>query len=84
VEVTDEMFDAVYAQGDQLLRDAMDLASATGMRITDVRNAAAPGDSILRLKASKTGKRMDFDVSGSPGAAGPDRSAGAPTSTPST
>jgi hypothetical protein len=35
VEVTDAVFEAVYAQGDQLLKDAMDISSATGMRVTD-------------------------------------------------
>lgn len=63
VEVTDAMFKAVYAQADQLLRDAMDLASATGMRVTDVRTIPLPKGDTLRLKASKTGKKADFDIS---------------------
>lgn len=63
VEVTDAMFAAVYEQGDQLLRDAMDLASATGMRITDVRTVPLPPTDVLRLKASKTTKKADFDLS---------------------
>lgn len=63
VEVTDEMFEAVYRQADQLLRDAMDLASATAMRVTDVRTIPLPKSDSLRLKASKTGKKADFDVS---------------------
>lgn len=63
VEVTDAMFEAVYAEGDQLLRDAMDIASATGMRITDVRTISLPPGDELRLKASKTGKKADFSVS---------------------
>lgn len=62
VEVTDAMFEAIYAQADQLLRDAMDLASATGMRITDVRTVPLPHGDVLRLKASKTGKKADFDL----------------------
>jgi hypothetical protein len=41
----------------------MDLASATGMRITDVRTIPLPPGDKLRLKASKTGKKTDFDVS---------------------
>lgn len=61
-EVTDEIFEAIYAQGDQLLRDAMDLASATSMRITDVRTIPLPPSDTLHLKASKTGKKADFDV----------------------
>jgi hypothetical protein len=60
--VTDAMFEAVYAQGDQLLKDAMDLASATSMRVTDVRTVPLPHGDILRLEASKTGKEADFDV----------------------
>lgn len=63
VEVTDEMFDAVYAQGDQVLRDAMDIASATSMRITDVRTIPLPPGDQLRLQASKTGKKTEFTVS---------------------
>lgn len=61
-EVTDEVFEAIYAAGDQLLKDAMDLASATSMRIKDVRSIPLPPNDILRLKASKTGKKVDFDV----------------------
>lgn len=60
--VSDAMFDAVYAHGDQLLRDAMDIASATGMRITDVRTVPLPHGDVLAVKASKTGKKADFDV----------------------
>lgn len=30
--VFDELFEAVYNEGDQLLRDCMDLSTATGMR----------------------------------------------------
>jgi len=62
MEVTDEVFEAIYAAGDQLLKDAMDLASATSMRIKDVRSIPLPPGDILRLKASKTGKKLDFDV----------------------
>jgi hypothetical protein len=42
IPVTDEMFAAVHAQADQVLRDAMDLASATGMRITDGAPSCCP------------------------------------------
>lgn len=62
-EVTDELFAAVYAEGDQVLRDCMDLASATGMRLTDCRTIVLPRGDVLHLKASKTGKKADFDVS---------------------
>ncbi len=61
-EVTEELFNAVYAQGDQVLQDCMDLASATAMRLTDCRTILLPKDDVLRLKANKTGKKGDFDV----------------------
>lgn len=61
-EVSDELFAAVYAKGDQVLRDCMDLSTATGMRLTDCRTILLPKDDVLKLKASKTGKRLDFDV----------------------
>jgi len=65
-EVTDALFDAVYAQADQVLQDAMDIATSTGMRITDVRTVRMPVDGKLRFKAVKTGKWSYFDVSQSP------------------
>jgi hypothetical protein len=61
--VTDELFAAVYAKGDQILRDCMDLASATGMRLTDCVAVLLPKGDTLRLEASKTGKEADFDIS---------------------
>jgi hypothetical protein len=66
MEVTDAMFSAIYAEADQLLRDAMDLASATGMRVTDVRTVPLPSGDVLRLKSSKKGKKSDFIISESP------------------
>lgn len=62
-EVTDDLFEAVYADGDQVLRDCMDLASATGMRLTDCRTILLPKGELLRVEASKTGKAADFDIS---------------------
>jgi hypothetical protein len=62
-EVTDALFDAVYAEAGQMLRDCMDLSTATGMRLTDCRTILLPADNILHLKASKTQKRADFDLS---------------------
>lgn len=56
------LFQAVYDQADQTLRDCMDLASATGMRLTDCRTIPLPPGDMLRLKASKTGKEADFDL----------------------
>lgn len=61
-EVTDALFDAVYREADQMLRDCMDLSTATGMRLTDCRTVLMPQGDKLRLKASKTGKRADFDI----------------------
>jgi hypothetical protein len=56
-KVTDELFEAVYAEGDQLLRDCMDLATATGMRLTDCRTCCCPGAmACCTVEASKTGK----------------------------
>jgi hypothetical protein len=65
-EVTDELFAAVYAQADQVLKDCMDVATATGMRLTDARTVRVPVNGVLRVKASKTGQTMEFDVSSSP------------------
>lgn len=60
--VTDALFDAVYAEAEPMLRDCMDLSTATGMRLTDCREILLPADNILRLKAKKTGKDADFDL----------------------
>jgi hypothetical protein len=65
-DVSDEVFNAIYAQGDQVLRDCMDVASATAMRLTDVRSVALPVAGILGYRASKTGKRAEIDVQQSP------------------
>lgn len=64
-EVTPALFAAVYAKADQVLRDCMDIASATGLRLTDVRTVAVPADGVLRGKASKTGKRFAIDMNDS-------------------
>lgn len=63
VEVTDAAFAAVYPHGDQVLRDCMDIATATGMRLTDCRTVLLPKGDALRVDASKTGKAADFDLS---------------------
>ena len=60
--VTDALFEAVYAQADQVLRDCMDLSTATGMRLTDCRTILMPRGDVLHLEASKTGKHADFDL----------------------
>jgi hypothetical protein len=61
-EVTDELFAAVYAEAEPMLRDCMDLSTATGMRLTDCRTVLLPADNILRVTASKTNKRAGFDL----------------------
>jgi hypothetical protein len=61
--VTDVLFESVYAEAEPMLRDCMDLATATGMRLTDCREVILPADNILRLDANKTGKTADFDLS---------------------
>lgn len=63
VEVTDALFAAVYGQASSLLRDAMDLASATGLRLTDCRTVQIPPGDVLSIKASKTTKRAEFSLS---------------------
>lgn len=65
-EVTDALFSAVYAEADQVLRDCMDIATATGMRLTDARTVRMPIGGVLRHKAGKTGKWVEFDVTASP------------------
>lgn len=62
-EVTDDLFEAVYQAGDQVLQDAMDISTATGMRIKDTINVPLPDGDLLRLHANKTGKKADFDLS---------------------
>lgn len=64
--VTDELFAAVYAESDQVLKDCMDIATATGMRLTDARTVRLPVDGVLRHRAGKTGKWMEFEVTTSP------------------
>ncbi|MES2950308.1 MAG: integrase [Pseudomonadota bacterium] len=61
-EVTDQIFELVHSVAEPMLKDCMDLASATGMRLTDCREVVLPANNVLRLKASKTGKKADFDL----------------------
>ncbi len=65
-EVTGPMFAAVYAEADQVLRDCMDIASATGLRITDARTVRMPVDGTITHRASKTRKAAKFIVADSP------------------
>ena len=68
VEVTDEAFGALYRHADATLRDALDIATATGLRVGDVLKLQVTdvrGDELVCI-AGKTGKRADFDLSASP------------------
>lgn len=65
-EVTDALFHAVYAEADQVLKDCMDIATATGMRLTDTRTVRMPANGVLRHKSGKTGKWVEFEVASSP------------------
>lgn len=65
-EVTDALFAAVYSEAASVLRDCMDLASATGLRLTDCRAVQIPPGDVLRLRSSKTGKSAEFSLNDSP------------------
>lgn len=63
IKVQYTVFDAVYKHADQLLRDCMDLSSATGLRITDCRLIPLGAeDEMLEMVSSKKGKEIEFDV----------------------
>lgn len=66
VEYSDAIYEAIYQQADRILRDCMDLATTTGMRIADTRTCLMPVDGRLKFKAGKTGKWAYFEVSKSP------------------
>ena len=57
------LLEAVYAEADQTLKDCMDIATATSMCLSDARNVTMPAGDTLALKARKTGKTADYDVS---------------------
>jgi integrase len=66
-EVSDEAFAAVYSHADGLLRVALDIATATGLRIRDVlslRLSDVRGSKLV-VSAGKTRKRAEFDVGSS-------------------
>lgn len=65
-EVTDDIFAAVYHHADQVLKDCMDIATATGMRLTDARTVRMPVDGRLRFRAGKTSKWAFFEIAQSP------------------
>ena len=67
IEVSNEAFAALHKHADQCLRDALDIASATGLRVMDVlklRLSDVRGGELVST-AQKTGKRGDFDLSAS-------------------
>lgn len=66
VYVTDAMFDEVYARGDWLLQDAMDLALYTGQRPSDILKARRQDivDGILWFQQKKTGTWVGVKVQG--------------------
>jgi len=66
VEVTDAVFAAIYKEAAQVCQDAMDIATATGLRLTDVRTVSLPSNGVLSVRVSKTGKTATFEVAASP------------------
>ena len=66
IDFGDALYEAIYVKGDQVLKDGMDIATATGMRLTDVVTVRMPVDGKLRFRASKSSKWAYFDVSLSP------------------
>ena len=63
MKVADPVYDAIFYEGDQTLRDCMAIGSATGMRLTDCINVLLPKGDTLHLEASKTGKEAEWDMS---------------------
>jgi hypothetical protein len=66
VEVTDVLFAAIYSKAHPVLRDCRDLATTTGLRLTDCRTVQIPPGDVLRVRASKTGKQAEFSLQESP------------------
>lgn len=64
--VTDAEFDQVFARGDAILQDAMDLAILTGQRPGDLLKARRQDiiDGVLWFTQIKTGHRMGLRVEG--------------------
>lgn len=62
IKVQDAVYDAIYAEAPQHIRDCMDLGSATGMRLTDCITVLMPRGQILTLEANKTGKEAEWDL----------------------
>lgn len=67
IEVSDAAFAALHRHADQCLRDALDIASACGLRVMDVlglRLSDVRGGELVST-AGKTGKRGEFDLAAS-------------------
>lgn len=67
VEVGDLAFATLHKHADQTLRDALDIATATGLRVKDVlglRLSDVRGG-YLTVRAGKTAKRAEFDMEAS-------------------
>lgn len=64
--VTDEEFRAVYAAGDHVLQDAMDLLLQTSHNPTDVLRLTRQdmADGTLWVRRGKTGKKLRFRIEG--------------------
>jgi integrase len=67
VDVGDAAFAALHKHGDQVLKDALDIATATGLRVMDVLALRLTDvrAGMLVVKAGKTGKRAEFDLAAS-------------------
>lgn len=63
IKVLDALWEAIRYEGDQTLRDCMDLGSVTGMRLTDCTTILLPRSDALHLEAHKTGKEAEWDLS---------------------
>lgn len=63
MKVLDTVYSAIYQEGDQTLKDCMDLGSSTGMRLTDCITVLLPRTDTLHLEAHKTGKEAEWDMS---------------------
>lgn len=67
IDVTDDVFGAIYKHADQTLRDALDIATSTGLRVEDVLGLRLSDvrDGRLIVLVGKTGKRAEFDLGAS-------------------
>jgi integrase len=64
IYVTDEMFDAVYLAGGDVLKEACDIAYLLGQRPIDVLNLPEPKDGTIEVRQTKTGTPIRVAVQG--------------------